>query len=245
MNNKEPRLYHDLAWVWQIISPAEDYIKITEFYSKMINIYAKRDIQTLLHLGCGGGHNDKTFKKHFKVTGVDISEDVLYFAKKLNKEVSYIQGDMQNIRFKSQFDAVVLLDAIYYMKNELELILAFETAYENLNYGGVLMVCPGFTKETFKQNKTITTNHFKNGVDIVFLQNYYDSDPKDTTFTSTLVFLIRERGKLNVEVDNHTCGLFPIDTWKKILTDIGFEIEIVDYNDPGSENVPIYICLKK
>ncbi len=245
MVNKELRLYHDLAWVWQIISPVEDYVKITEFYSKMINIYAKRDVQTLLHLGCGGGHNDNIFKKHFKVTGVDISEDILYFAKKLNKEVSYLQGDMQNIRLKHQFDAIVLLDSICYMKNELELILAFETAYENLASDGVFIICPEFSKETFTQNKTTTTNHFKNGVDIVCLENYYDPNPNDTIFECTLVFLIRERGKFNVEVDNHICGLFPIDTWKKLLIDTGFEIEIVEYNEPDSDNFPIYICSKK
>ena len=62
------RLYSDLAWMWPIISPAEDYVEETEFLAKLIKENSKIEVETLLHLGCGGGHNDYTFKKHFKET---------------------------------------------------------------------------------------------------------------------------------------------------------------------------------
>jgi SAM-dependent methyltransferase len=89
----ERRLYSDLAWTWPIISPVEDYIEETELFGKLIKEHSTIEVKTLLHLGCGGGHNDYTFKKHFKVTSVDISEDMLALAKKLNPEVNYQYGD--------------------------------------------------------------------------------------------------------------------------------------------------------
>jgi CRISPR/Cas system CSM-associated protein Csm5 (group 7 of RAMP superfamily) len=68
------RLYSDLAWTWSIISPVEDYIEETELFSKLIREHSKIEVKTLLHLGCGGGHNDYTFKKDFKVTAQSRSE---------------------------------------------------------------------------------------------------------------------------------------------------------------------------
>ena len=73
---------------------------------------SKIEVETLLHLGCGGGHNDYTFKKHFKVTGVDISENMLKLARKLNSEVTYYYGDMRDIKLTGCFDAVTILDSI-------------------------------------------------------------------------------------------------------------------------------------
>lgn len=96
----ERRLYGDLAWTWPIISPVGNYIEETELFSKLIKEHSKIDVKTLLHLGCGGGHNDYTFKKYFKVTSLDISEDMLSLAKKLNPEINYKYSDMRTIRLK-------------------------------------------------------------------------------------------------------------------------------------------------
>ena len=98
----EWRLYNDLAWTWPIISPVKDYIEETELFSKLIREYSKVEVKTLFHLGCGGGHNDHTFKKHFKITSADISEDMLTLAKKLNPEVNYRYGDMRTVRLEER-----------------------------------------------------------------------------------------------------------------------------------------------
>lgn len=68
MNNQR-RLYSDLAWVFPIISPPEDYIEETEQFRKIIQEHSLIEARTLLNLGCGAGHNDYTLKKHFEVTG--------------------------------------------------------------------------------------------------------------------------------------------------------------------------------
>ena len=68
----ERQLYGDLAWTWPIISPFEGYIEETELFSKLIKENSKIEVKTLLHLGCGGGHNDYIFKKHFRMSPVTI-----------------------------------------------------------------------------------------------------------------------------------------------------------------------------
>ena len=93
--------YNDLAWTELIISSPEDYQKDTELYCKIIKNHSQTTPKTLLHLGCGAGIYDHTFKKHFKVTGIDISDGMLKIARKLNPQIKYIRADMREIRLNS------------------------------------------------------------------------------------------------------------------------------------------------
>ena len=76
MKEKVNRLYNDLVWIWPIISPHEDYVEESNLFSTVIKEHSQIEVKTLLHLGCGGGHNDFTFKKYFKVTGIDLSKNI-------------------------------------------------------------------------------------------------------------------------------------------------------------------------
>jgi predicted TPR repeat methyltransferase len=114
-SNDQRRLYGDLAWTWPVISPPEDYVGEAETFCTAIREHAQVDVKTLLDLGCGGGHNDRTLKQHFEVTGVDVSEAMLSLARRLNPEVTYALGDMRTVRLGKTFDAVIVADSIDYM----------------------------------------------------------------------------------------------------------------------------------
>ena len=167
----ERRLYGDLAWTWPIISPVGNYIEETELFSKLIKEHSKIEVKTLLHLGCGGGHNDYTFKKYFKVTSLDISEDMLSLAKKLNPEVNYKYGDMRTIRLEEKFDAVTILDSINYIKTVEDLQRTFITTYEHLKPGGVFLTFVEQITGQFKQNNTTYSTHSNGDVEITFIEN--------------------------------------------------------------------------
>ena len=243
----ERRLYSDLAWTWPIISPVEDYMEETELFSKLIREYSKIEVKTLLHLGCGGGHNDYTFKKHFKVTSADISEDMLTLAKKLNSEVNYRYGDMRTIRLKEKFDVVTILDSINYIKTVENLQKTFITAYEHLKPGGVFLIFVEQTAEQFKQNNTTCSTHSQGDVEITFVENYYDPDPSDTNYEATFIYLIRVGGKLEVHTDRHLCGIFKLETWLGFLKATGFEVKQVKFTHSTfaeGESYPMLICIK-
>ena len=77
--------------------------------------------------------------------------------------------------------------------------------------------------------------------EITFIENTYDPDPADTTFESTFVYLIRREGQLDIETDHHLCGIFPLETWRNLLTGVGFEVKQVDFKEG---NCPLFVCLK-
>jgi len=243
----ERRLYSDLAWTWPIISPVGNYIEETELFSKLIKEHSKIEVKTLLHLGCGGGHNDYTFKKHFKVTSVDISEDMLTLAKKLNPEVNYQYGDMRTIQLGEKYDGVAILDSINYIKTVEDLQRTFITAYEHLKPGGVFLTFVEQIAGQFKQNNTTCSTHSKGDVEITFIENDYDPDPTDTSHEATFIYLIRVGGKLEVHTDRHLCGIFKLKTWLKLLKEVGFKViqnKLEHSTFIKGEFHPILICIK-
>jgi len=243
----ERRLYGFLAWTWPIISPVGEYIKETEFFSKLILKHAKIKVKKLLHLGCGGGHHDYTFKRFFKITSVDISEEMLKIAKKLNPEVNHQYGDMRTMRMREYFDAVTILDSISYMKTIEDLQKAFSTAYYHLKPGGVFLTLAEKLTGQFKQNESIITTHSRGNTDVTFIENYYDPDTADTSYEATFVYLIRVNGRLEIYTDPHLCGIFKLETWIELLKKTGFEVIQRDFTSAIAEKkeiFPLFICIK-
>ena len=240
------RLYGDLAWTWPIISPPEDYVPESEFFAKLIKEHSEIEPRTLLHLGCGGGHNDRTLKQHFEVTGVDISPEMLGLARKLNPGVNYTEGDMRTARLGRTFDAVAILDSVNYMLTEADLRAAFETAFTHLKPGGVFITIIEQALEGFRQNRVEYLVRKREGVEIAFIENMYDPDVSDTTYESTFVYLIRRGGSLEIESDRHLGGLFSVDVWYDTLSSVGFAVETVEYEDPESgDDIPVVVCVKE
>lgn len=241
------RLYGDLAWVWPIISPVEEYAQDGELFTTAIREESPTPVNTLLDIGCGGGHLDYHLKKDFQVVAADISESMLALARELNPEITHHQGDMRTLRLGRLFDTVLIYDAINYMCTTEDLQAAFQTAFAHLRPGGLLLTFAEVTAESFQQNKTYVRVHSRAGVELVFIENYYDPDPRDTAYESTFFYLIRQGGKLTVEMDRHLCGVFPLETWRQLLRQVGFQVKQrkFDHSDFASDKAPpLFVCIK-
>lgn len=220
--NDLPRLYRDLAAWWPVLSAPEDYAEEAEFYRKVITSEAAAPPGTLLELGCGGGSNASHLKRHFLMTLVDLSPEMLEVSRKLNPECEHFLGDMRDIRLGRQFDAVFIHDAIAYMTTEHDLRQAIATAYEHCRPEGVAVFAPDFTRETYR-NLTSHGGHDHKRRAMRYLAWQWDPDPDDTAFVSDMVYLLRdEDGIIRCIYDRHTAGLFSKDVWLKVMTDTGF-----------------------
>lgn len=233
-----PRLYSDLAWLWPLWGdPDGEYAEWCAHVVAMIEKHAKREVRSLLNLGCGGGKNVYNLKRRYEVTGLDLSPAMLANARKLNPECEFVQGDMRDLSLPTRFDAILIDDAVAYMTSEEDLLRVFRAAHRHLEPGGVVIVSPDGTKETFEQNETHISHAEAKarpaGVDVVFIENDYDPDPTDDTYEGLIVYLIRENGKLRVEVDRHTLGIFAADVWPALLRQVGFAV-FDDFWRPGS-----------
>ncbi|HDP23921.1 MAG TPA: class I SAM-dependent methyltransferase [Deltaproteobacteria bacterium] len=214
--------YGDLAWTESIISSPGDCAEETEFYVNLIKEHSAIETKTLLHLGCGAGGNDFTFKKHFTVTGVDISAGMLGIAKRINPEVTYVHGDMRSIDLDECFDAVAIPDCIDYMVTLPDLHMAIHTAFIHLKPGGVLVLVAK-TREEFSENNFCYTGT-KDDVEITIFENNYIPASDCSIYEATLVYLIRQEGRLSIHTDRHTLGLFSQTQWISLMRDAGMDV---------------------
>jgi len=254
-SGRPERLYKDLAWTFPIITPLDHYIEETRQLWSILQAEARIPVKELLHLGCGGGHNDHIFKEYARVTGIDLSEPMLELARALNPEVVYRHGDIRTLRLRRRFDAVVAIDSFAYLTTERDLQASFQTAFLHLNPGGVFMFLLEETKETFRQDGTTHFTNRRGEVEITFIENRHDPDPGDTSYEAVFLYLIRRKGRLKIETDVHRCGLFAREDVLAMLRKAGFEAGFKVYEPPraaleyaglaGYDTFPLFIGRKQ
>ena len=243
MKKSANRLYEDLAWLWPVWEDVGVYRDESEFFARLIKKHAKIKVRTLLDMGCGGGKNTFHLKRHFEVTGIDISKPMLGNARKLNPECKFRSADIRDFDLKRRFDAIFINDATIYMTTQRDLLRVFRAAHRHLEPGGVMITQPHECKERFEQNETTIWKAKVDCTDVTFIENQYDPNPKDGTYEKTFVYLIRKRGKLRVEQDIHLCGLFPLETWRRSLRTAGFRLSQNRLSD-DAKDIPVFCCVK-
>ena len=226
-NHKDRRLYDELAWLWPLCGGPADYSKFCDHVVRLISTHSQIPAHSLLNIGCGGGNNAFNFKKHYEVTGIDLSPPMLAHARELNPECEFVEGDMRSFSLGKTFDAVLMDDGLSYMRSQKDLAAAFQRAYQHLKPGGVLVATPDDTTETFLQNRVVVTPgagaRKPENIEIAFIENCFDPDPTDEHYELTMIFLIRENNQLRVETDHHLIGLFPLEVWRETLERVGFK----------------------
>ena len=220
-SDKLPDLYTELADWFYLLTAPEDYAEEAAFYRKTIIDHCSRPPRTLLELGSGGGNNASHLKKYFQMTLTDLSPEMLRLSRGLNPECEHIQGDMRNIRLGREFDAVFIHDAVSYLTSVEDLEKTIQTAWMHCRPGGVVLICPDFTKETFSPG-TEHGGHDKGNTGIRYLSWTREKTPEDTTYIMDMAYLLREGEDVRCRLDRHVLGLFSETTWLKLLKEAGF-----------------------
>lgn len=223
----EPRLYHDLAPWWPLLSAPEEYAEEAAYAARVL-ASAARPVREVLELGSGGGNNASHLKASFAMTLVDRSPAMLEVSKRLNPECRHAAGDMRDVRLGETFDAVFVHDAVMYLTREHDLRAAMDTAFAHCRPGGVVVVVPDCTAETFEPTTSHGGHDGDDGRGLRYLEWDWDPDPTDTEFRMELAVLLRSAdGTVDVVHDTHRCGLFPEAAWTRLLAEAGFVTEVL------------------
>jgi SAM-dependent methyltransferase len=221
------RLYADLASWWPLISAPQEYTEEAAAAATILTS-ASIGVHDVLELGSGGGHNAVHLTKHFSLTLVDLSADMLAVSRRLNPECVHHQGDMRTVRLGRTFDAVFVHDAVDYMNTEADLRQVIETAFAHCRPGGVALFVPDHTVETFQPVTDHGGSDDPGGRGARYLEWTWDPDPGDTWIQSEYAFLLREAdGSVHVVHETHRTGLFSRAAWLGLLAGAGFHAEAI------------------
>jgi SAM-dependent methyltransferase len=238
----EPRLYGELVPWYRLLDPAADHEEEVVEYQAAFERLIAPPPETLLELGSGAGNNALFLKRRFRCTLTDLSEPMLQLSRAINPDCQHVAGDMRTLRLGRTFDAVLVHDAIAYMTSEADLRAAVETAYLHTRPGGAAIVAPDCTRETF-QDFTELHEEDDGARSLRCLSWCWDPDPGDDTYSVEYAFLLRDGAEMKAVHDRHVEGLFPRETWIRILKGAGYEVE-VQARDVGAGGYfdQIFLC---
>ena len=241
----EPLMYSEIADWWPLLSSPAEYEEEAGFFARTLIEAAGEPPKTVLELGSGGGNNASHMTKHFEMTLVDLSPQMLEVSERLNPECEHKVGDMRTVRLDRAFDAVFVHDAIDYMTSAADLAAAVETAFVHTRPGGVALFCPDHIRETFRPS-TEHGGSDDDGRGLRYLAWTWDPDPDDSRCFTDYAYLLRDRdGRVRVLHDRHEHGLFRAEEWKSILANAGFVPSILPYEHSEVEEELVVIVGSK
>lgn len=222
------RFYGELATWWPLVSHVDDYAEEAAYVASLLRA-APNPVIEVLELGSGGGHNAVHLALEYAMTLSDLSPEMVEMSRQLNPGCEHDVGDMRTLRLGREFDAVFIHDAVDYMASEADLRAALETAFVHCRAGGVLVVLPDCTTETFEPSTDHGGHDGADGRGVRYLEWNWDPDPTDGTVATEYSFLLRDPdGSVRAVHETHTLGLFPISTWLATLSAVGFSANVID-----------------
>jgi SAM-dependent methyltransferase len=231
------RLYTDLAsWFPLLTAPAEYAVEAARYEALALD--ACPEAATLLELGSGGGNNASHLKRRFACTLTDLSPAMLEVSRALNPECEHVVGDMRSLRLGRQFDVVLVHDAVSYLTSEVELRACIHTAAAHVRAGGVVLLVPDCTAESFAAGVSAGGHDAEDGRGLRYLEWSHAPEPGSTAYGVDFVVVLRHAdGRTEVVAERHVCGIFPEATWLRLLDAEGLDAAL-HRGDPDDEDAP-------
>jgi len=233
MDSKEiqtERLYGDLAYLWPLLSPPEDYEEEAMHWRSILFEKLGKEKKEILELGVGGGHNLSHLTSDVDATAVDLSEAMLERCRNLNPGVILHRGDMRNIRLGKEFSAVLIHDAVNHLLTGEDLAATFQTVALHLQKNGIVILSPDWFTESFHAPIIENVTHSNADMELTYFSYTHDPNPNDTNVEEIIIYCITANGRLRIEHDKFILGLFPKSTWIRLLEKAGFSVEIRPIN---------------
>lgn len=217
-------LYTTLAPWYPLLTPVSNYVEEASIFRTML-LEALGERPTgrrwaLLELGAGAGHNAHYFQEDFELCLSDIAPEMLRLAAVTCPGAELVQGDMRTLRLNRTFDAVFVHDAVTYLRGEQEIRELLATAAAHLNPGGILLIAPDYTAETF------APEHEDDGAQEGTRSLHYHAwvnPAEEAGYSVDYVYITKEGDAPPVVYqERHLEGLFPRASWERLLSSAGF-----------------------
>lgn len=179
--------------------------------------------RSLLDVGCGTGRHLGALQHRYDVAGVDLDANLLALARDRLPTAPLHQGDMAVFDLGRRFDVVTcLFSSIAYVRTLENMRRAIARMAAHLEPGGLLLVEPWFSRETYWTN-TITANHVDDpDLKISWM---YVSELRDEVSYLDIHYLVGTPDGVHTFSEVHQLGLFTPAEYGTAMTDAGLAHE--------------------
>ena len=137
-------MYTSFAEVYDQLMDNVNYEDWADFYASLLQSGGVGPGSKVCECACGtGGLTLPLLRRGYQMTGVDLSQDMLWIAaQKARKQgigLPFIQQDMRQLHLHRQMDAVIATcDGVNYLLTDADVCAFFRAAYAAMRPGGVL-----------------------------------------------------------------------------------------------------------
>ncbi len=206
----------------------------------LVRQFGKTDGNSLLDIACGTGEQAKILASHFEVVGLDLSEGMVEIARKKVPETEFHVADMCDFDLGRQFDvAVNLYGSIGFAENFERMKAAVKITYQHLKSGGVFILTPWSTRETFQEGIFSTADN-RDG--ICFCRMEVIQRLAEGKVRVEMHHLIGRNLEVRSCKHEQTITLFSESEYVSALESAGFEI--VERLDADRFRMGAFVCTK-
>ena len=243
-------LYGRFARYYDLIYSGKDYEKETRIIMDLVKRAGVKG-RDLLDVGCGTGrHAVLLSEKGFKVTGIDLSPEMLKVAKRRSKKVRFLQGDMRTFDLGKEFDVIIcMFSVIHYNRHLRDLEKTLRNFYRHLKTGGLLIFDMGFNEERMSWMEDGTSHVLSRSdgdVDLVRFDKIKKGAGKVEFYMGYILF---KNGRFYFGKEKHVLGSFKTADVKKLTERIGFKTKLYTYDlkpwRKTSKKYVIFSCVKR
>ena len=217
------------AYYDELYVKAEEYQKEAEIIISLIKKYQLSNGNELLDLACGTGGHIPYWRNDYRVTGLDISPEMLAAARRKFRDIEYIKGDLTNFAIKKHFDAMVCLwGSIGFVRTPERVNRALVTLAAHLKSGGILCLSPWSTQEEFKPTIVVGSVRYPE-VRIARMENVKLKAPG--LVEVDFHHLIGRNGKVRYHQQSIEIGLFSQQQYRNAIERAGLEL-VEHYRGP-------------
>lgn len=101
-----------------------------------------RPLQSMIDIACGPGYHAAAFSdRGIESAGLDLSRDMIAYARQETPAVNFIEADMSNFRFDSKVDlALCVFDGVDLLVDNAKVISHLESVRDALSDGGLYVI---------------------------------------------------------------------------------------------------------
>jgi ubiquinone/menaquinone biosynthesis C-methylase UbiE len=240
------QLYNNFARYYDKIYKGVDYEGEVEFIKIAVKKHQTSSGNLLMDVACGTGTHVKKLMDSFNITGIDKSPQMLEIAAKKVPNAKFIQGDMKYLKTGEKYDVITcIFSAIHYNINMDEMEKTLQNFYDHLNPGGILIFDLSLNKNNWIEGLVSVDTVVEDDLKIARI---CQSRQKDGIFNANFVFLVKDHGEFDFDIDQHELGIFELEAVKNLMEKKFETIIYAGFTDTkwteGSVERPVFVGIK-
>lgn len=217
------------AAFYDLLNKRKDYDAEVKILEKVIEKHKQSPGKRLLDLACGTGEHIKYLASTMTCEGLDLDPSFVEIAREKLPELVFHEGDMTSFKLPGKYDVItVLFSSIGYVKTRDVLLATIKNIFEHLEPGGLLIIEPWYTPETFLLGHSTVVNEETDSVKIVRMNLWLEKDGVSQGHSQMLV--MHSAGIEHI-VELHELALFTDEEYKQAMEAAG--LEVVEHDQYG------------